>query len=124
MRMISIFTLAAALIASQAAAQSVTLPVRLDPSVNGAQSGRILVFAHRVQPGEKPSDRVDTNEFRPTDTAIAAREVEVLQPGATATVDGETDTFPAAFSALPPGTYRFQAVLDRDHSYNYTGRGI
>ena len=124
MRIIHVSMLAAALIAGPAMAQSVTVPVRLDPSVgDGAQSGRILVFAHKVAPGEKPSDEVDTNEFHPTDTSIAAREVEALQPGATATVDADSRAFPAAFSTLPAGTYRFQAVLDRDHSYNYGGRG-
>ncbi len=122
MRMIYISMLAAALVASQASAQ-ITLPVRLDPSIGAAQSGRILVFAHKVDPGDKPSDSVDTTEFAPSDTAIAAREVAALQPGATATVDGDADTFPAAFSSLPAGTYRFQAVLDRNHTYNYSGRG-
>ncbi|HTN39556.1 MAG TPA: hypothetical protein VLZ84_00305, partial [Asticcacaulis sp.] len=124
MRMISIFLLAVALATSQAAAQSVTLPVRLDPSISGAQSGRILVFAQKIQPGEKPSDNIDINIFHPTDTAVAARQVEVLEPGATATLDGETDTFPAAFSALSPGSYRFQAVLDTNNSYGYNGRGV
>ncbi len=123
MRIFCFSVLAAAFLASQASAQGVTLPVKLDPSVGGPQSGRILVFAIKVNPGDKPSDSVDTLEFQPSDTAIAAREVEGLLPGATATVDGETDTFPAAFSALPPGTYRFQAVLDRNHDYNYGGRG-
>src|SRR5208283_5374431 len=31
--------------------------------------------------------------------------------------------FPTPFSQLKPGRYAVQAVLDRDHSYNYTGRG-
>ncbi len=104
-------------------AQGVAVPVKLDPSIGGAQSGRILVFAQKVNPGDKPSDAVDSEEFKPSDTAIAAHEVTALQPGATATVDAETDTFPAAFSKLPAGTYRFQAVLDRNHDYNYAGRG-
>ncbi len=109
--------------ASLAAAGPVTLPVQLDSAFKSAQSGRLLVFATKVEPGAKPSDRIDASDWQPTATAIAAREVDALQPGATATVDGEIDTFPAAFSSLAPGTYRFQAVLDRDHSYNYGGRG-
>jgi len=123
MRIISILTLVAAMGASHAAAQSVTLPVRLDPSVTGAQSGRILIFAHRIQPDEKPSDSVDVDIFRLNEAAVAARDVAGLQPGAVATIDGETDTFLSAFSALPPGNYRFQAVLDVNHDYTYTGRG-
>ena len=123
MRAILISVVAAALLASQASAQGVAVPVKLDPSIGGAQSGRILVFAQKVNPGDKPSDTVDSEEFKPSDTAIAAREVTALQPGATATIDGETGAFPAAFSSLPAGTYRFQAVLDRNHDYNYAGRG-
>ena len=67
---------------------------------------------------------IDTSPFAPTETAVAAREIEaLLAPGQVATVDAEIGTFPAPFSALPPGTYRFQAVLDRNHDYNYGGRG-
>jgi len=123
MRMISILALAAGFAASNAYAQLVTLPVRLDPSVTGAQSGRILVFAHKVQSDEKPSDSVDVDIFRLNEIAVAARDVAGLQPGGVATIDGETDSFPFAFSALPPGNYRFQAVLDVNHDYTYTGRG-
>src|SRR5690606_41967893 len=60
------------------------------------------------------SDEIDSSPFRPTATAVAAREIHALRPGEVAQVDGETDTFPAPFSTLPPGAYRFQAVLDRD----------
>jgi len=98
------------------------IPVSVGASVGGPLSGRLLVFATMVTPGKKPADAVDTSPFKPTDTAIAGREVTALTPGQVTLVDADTDAFPSAFSRLAPGTYRFQAVLDRNHDYNYAGR--
>jgi hypothetical protein len=109
--------------AQQAAPEPGAIPVTLAPSIPGPESGRILVFAKRVEPGAAPATSIDTSPFEPTGTAIAAREIQALTPGEVARVDTETDTFPAALATLPPGTYRFQAVLDRNHDYNYRGRG-
>src|SRR5581483_8812645 len=55
--------------------------------------------------------------------AIASQEVARLEPGATVKLDADVTAFPTPFSQLKPGRYAVQAVLDRDHSYNYTGRG-
>jgi hypothetical protein len=63
-------------------------------------------------------DQIDTRA-----AAIAAREVARLEPGATVDFDADVTAFPTPFSQLEPGRYAVQAVLDRDHSYNYTGRG-
>jgi hypothetical protein len=109
--------------AQPAFADPVAIMVGAAPTLDGAQSGRILVFATRVEANAAPATEVDSSAFAPTETAVAAREVQALRPGGTAIVDGETDAFPGAFSALPPGRYRFQAVLDRNHDYNYNGRG-
>jgi len=106
-----------------AAADPVVIPVTTAPGQNAPLSGRLIVFAQKVEPGAAPAEEIDSSPFRPTDTAVAAREVHALRAGQIANVDGETDTFPTPFSALPPGTYRFQAVLDRNHDYNYGGRG-
>ena len=38
-------------------------------------------------------------------------------------IGGDDIAFPLPYSHLPPGDYYMQAVLDVDHSYNYTGRG-
>ena len=114
---------AAALAAVPAAAEPVTIPVTTAPSVSGPVSGRLIVFAQKAAPGGKAPAEIDTSPFAPTETAVAAREVGALAPGQVATVDAETDTFPMPFSKLAPGTYRFQAVLDRNHDYNYGGRG-
>jgi S-formylglutathione hydrolase FrmB len=114
---------AAALVAQPAAAEPVAIPVAMAPSIAGPVSGRLIVFARKAASGEKAPAAVDGSPFSPTETAVAAREVSALSPGETATVDAETDSFPVAFSKLAPGTYRFQAVLDRNHDYNYGGRG-
>jgi enterochelin esterase-like enzyme len=63
-------------------------------------------------------DQIDTRAI-----AIAAQEVARLEPGATVDFDADVTAFPTPFSQLKPGRYAVQAVLDRDHSYNYTGRG-
>jgi enterochelin esterase-like enzyme len=63
-------------------------------------------------------DQIDTHA-----AAIAAQEVARLEPGDTDALDADVTAFPTAFSQLKPGRYAVQAVLDRDHSYNYTGRG-
>ena len=104
-------------------ADPVTIPVAAAPSLQGPLSGRLIVFARRVEPGAAPETEIDVSPFEPTGTAVAAREIDGAGAGQVAAVDGEIDTFPAPFSALPPGTYRFQAVLDRNHDYNYGGRG-
>ncbi|KHM90089.1 hypothetical protein OR61_22985, partial [Xanthomonas vesicatoria] len=43
-------------------------------------------------------------------------------PGASVQIDLDNIAFPGGFSALPAGAYLFQAVLDPDHSYGYSGR--
>lgn len=122
------FPFAAALLAFAAPlaalADPVAIPVTVAPALAPAPlSGRLIVFAQRIEPGAAPQTEIDSSPFAPTQTSVAAREVHALTAGRTALVDGETDAFPAAFSTLPPGTYRVQAVLDRNHDYNYAGRG-
>ena len=99
------------------------IPVTLAPTVRGPETGRIIVFAKKVDAGAPVPDEVDTSAFEPTGTAIAAKETWSLRQGDVAEIDADADTFPASFGALPPGTYAFQAVLDRNHDYNYGGRG-
>src|SRR4051812_14217793 len=87
-------------------------------------SGRLLVFAKPLGPGDKrPVARVDMDQIDTHATAIAAQEVAHLAPGATVALDADISAFPTPFSQLTPGHYAVQAVLDRDHSYNYTSRG-
>ncbi|MBS0479371.1 MAG: enterochelin esterase, partial [Proteobacteria bacterium] len=105
------------------APRPVAIPVTVATSLGDHQSGRLIVFVERVKPRAKPSDAVDFNAFAPTGATIAAREVTDLRPDRPATVDMETDAFPAPLSKLAPGRYRIQAVLDRNHDYAYKGRG-
>ncbi|MEM1131923.1 MAG: alpha/beta hydrolase-fold protein [Pseudomonadota bacterium] len=105
------------------AAQPVTVSVTLAPDMETNQSGRLIVFVSPVEVDAEPQKSVNTSPLNPTETAVAARDIVAFSPGDIATVDGEVGSFPTAFSDLAPGNYRFQAVLDRDYSYNYRGRG-
>lgn len=122
MKHVILGALAMLMTAGAAAAQPVTIPVTLAPG-SAPASGRLLVFATRVQPGAAAQTDIDVSPFEPSGTIVAGREVTALAAGQSATVDGETDAYPQPFSQLPPGTYRMQAVLDRNHDYNYGGRG-
>jgi len=90
------------------AAQTFTAPV----------SGRLLVF---IKQGSGDKD-VETSEFHPEETWVAAQEVHDLAPGAAVEFDADQLAFPGPFSALTAGTYEAQALLDVDHSLNYGGR--
>ncbi|EQD48170.1 hypothetical protein B2A_08091, partial [mine drainage metagenome] len=80
-------------------------------------SGRLLVFIAKGS-GAK---RVSINEWRPNATWVAARNVHDLDPGASIDIDTDRIAFPKPFSDLHSGTYEVQAVLDVDHTYNYSG---
>ncbi|HEV2682481.1 MAG TPA: enterochelin esterase, partial [Rhodanobacter sp.] len=91
-------------------------------------SGRLLLFATDAKAAiaaakDGKVDEVDTSPFSPEQTSVAAREVSRLAPGQGVDIDADTLVFPAGYSQLPPGDYLVQAVLDVDHSYNYSGRG-
>ena len=97
--------------------------VTLEGAVDKGTSGRLLLFAMPASEAKDGKvDAVDTNPFRPTAVSVAAREVTWIAPGQSVDVDADGEVFPAGFSTLPPGEYLFQAVLDVDHDYNYSGR--
>ncbi len=81
-------------------------------------SGRMLVFL-TAGTGAK---QVDENPFAPTAVYVAAKEVSDLAAGKSVDIDTDDIAFPAGFSALKPGDYQAQAVLDVNHTYNYGGR--
>ncbi len=95
--------------------------VTLSNSATAPVSGRILIFVKQGS-GDK---EVNAEEFAPTATWVTAKEVHDLAPGASIVVDGANDAaFPASFATMPSGgSWEAQAVLDPDHSYNYSGRG-
>jgi hypothetical protein len=102
--------------------------VSLGAASTTPSSGRLLIFATLAKDAQAAAkdgkvDAVDTNPFQPKAVAVAAREVGRIAPGETIGVDADGTVFPQGFSKLPAGDYLVQAVLDVDHSYNYTGRG-
>jgi len=113
------------LIANAAPAMAATaapaqIPVTMSPSLGEHQSGRLIVFAKPLADPAKLDAMVTFDPFTPSAVWIAARDVGDLGAGKTVLVDGEIDSFPVPFSTLAPGLYELQAVLDRDHDYNYT----
>lgn len=54
-----------------ALAEPVAIQVGAAPTVRGPQSGRILVFARRVEPGVPATGEIDSSPFEPTGTAVA-----------------------------------------------------
>jgi hypothetical protein len=115
---------AATLFATTALSAQVVFHVSLGQGSATSVSGRLLVFAKPLGPADtRPFTAVNMDQIDTHATAIAAQEVAHLEPGAKVELDADVTAFPAPFSQLKPGRYAVQAVLDRDHSYNYTGRG-
>lgn len=102
--------------------------VALGGALTQPVAGRLLLFATNAAEAEAAAkggkvEEVDANPFRATQTTVVAREVSRLAPRQGVDIDTDGLAFPAGYSQLPPGDYLVQAVLDVDHSYNYTGRG-
>jgi hypothetical protein len=123
-RVHKLLAVAATIFATTALPAQVVFHVSLGQASATSVSGRLLVFAKPLGPAHKrPVAAVDMDQIDTHATAIAAQEVAHLEPGATLELDADITAFPTPFSRLKPGHYAVQAVLDRDHSYNYTGRG-
>jgi enterochelin esterase-like enzyme len=119
-----LLAVAAIVFATSARPAPVVFQVSLGRASATAVSGRLLVFARPLGPADKrPVPAVNMDQIDTRAVAIAARELARLEPGATVHLDADVSAFPTPFSQLKPGRYVVQAVLDRDHSYNYTGRG-
>ena len=84
-------------------------------------SGRLLIFL-KAGTGDK---EVNADELNPGSTWVGAREIQSLNAGASVEIDPDADgiAFPTPFASIAPGDYEVQAVLDVDHTYNYSGRG-
>jgi S-formylglutathione hydrolase FrmB len=127
-RFATLFAVLATAATAQSSAEApvrspVVIPVAADPSIGEHQSGRIIVFAKKLVDPAKPDKALEFDPFAPLEVSIAGREVTDLAAGKPALIDGEADVYPAPLSALTPGTYEIQAVLDRNHDYDYRGRG-
>jgi S-formylglutathione hydrolase FrmB len=89
-----------------------------------AGSGRLLLLFEKVDPAAaKAPEAVDADPFGKLDKAVAAREVAGLTGGAHIALYPGDAAYPVPLDRLPAGDYWVQAVLDRDHSYSYSGRG-
>jgi enterochelin esterase-like enzyme len=103
---------------AQSAPTHVFFRVQAASSLSAPISGRLLIFLKQGS-GDK---EVEVSEFHPSDTMVTAREIRDLAPGASIEVDADELAYPKPFSSLAAGTYEAQAVLDVDHTYNYSGR--
>src|SRR5215470_12978395 len=120
----NMLAVAATVFATTVLPAQVVFHVSLGQDSATSVSGRLLVFAKLLEPADKrPVAAVNMDQIDTHATAIAAQEVAHLEPGATVELDADVTAFPTPFSQLKPGRYAVQAVLDCDHSYNYTGRG-
>lgn len=111
-----LLVLAASTFAQQA--QHLFFRVTLPPNISQPVSGRLLLF---LQSGSGAKS-VDMDEFHPTSTYVAAKEIIDLNPGASVEIDMDDVVFPSPISSLPAGDYQAQAVLDTHHTYPYSGR--
>ncbi len=111
-----------------------SLSIQLDAKAQQAAQGRLLIFAREAKAAEAEAleqskgkssqvTKVDADPFQATATTVTAQEIGWLQPGQSITMNSGDIAFPKPYSELPPGDYYFQAVLDVNHSYNYSGRG-
>src|SRR3954453_21422285 len=120
----NLLTLGVTVFATTALSAQVVFHVSLGQASATAVSGRLLVFAKPLGPANRRAvTSVDMDQIDTHASAIAAQEVPHLEPGATVDLDADVTAFPTPFSLLKPSRYAVQAVLDRDHSYNYTARG-
>jgi S-formylglutathione hydrolase FrmB len=99
----------------------VNFTVQAPSSLAAPISGRLLIF---LKPGTADKE-VDTDQLNPTHVWVGAREIQSLAAGASIKIDPDAEgpAFPTPFASIAPGDYEIQAVLDVDHSYNYSGRG-
>ena len=95
--------------------------VQAPSSIPAPIGGRLLIFL-KAGTGDKAVDSIQLN---PSSTWVGAREVQSLSAGASVDIDPDAEGIasPSPFASIPAGDYEVQAVLDVDHSYNYSGRG-
>jgi S-formylglutathione hydrolase FrmB len=97
--------------------------IKVSPSLPGPVSGRLLIFMKQGQ-GDKEVDveQYSPTGFHPESTWVAAKEIRDVPPGESVELNANDQAFPHAFSQAPAGQWEAQAVLDVDHTYNYSGR--
>ena len=101
-------TAAALMVAGASAfAQSARFDVTVAPSAHdGPLTGRLIVAVSKV---EKPEPRL---MISPRGPAIFGVDLNQLPAGHTAVVDNSASSYPMKLSALPPGDYYVEAVVN------------
>ncbi len=95
--------------------------VELGPGLSTTPvSGRLLIF---MTSGAEAKDLVKPSLFDLDKFWIAAQEIHNLSTGGSIEVNSEKTVYPAAFSTAPAGAYQVMALLDVDHSFNYSNMG-
>jgi enterochelin esterase-like enzyme/uncharacterized protein (DUF2141 family) len=110
-----------ALLLIGAAEPETRFAVTLQPELVKDASGRLLVFAVPATDENRKSDAVDVE--RGAGVSVAVCDVQGFGASRSVTIDTLRGAFPGSFATLAPGTYRVQAVLDRNGDYNFAGRG-
>ena len=114
---------AAALALIGAAAPAARVIVTLPPALAGDAGGRLLLFAKPATSDNENTDAVDVGGRDQNMVFVAGRDVTSFGIEHAAVIDATSNAFPQSLAALAPGLYRVQAVLDRDNSYDFSGRG-
>lgn len=96
-------------------------------AISLASSGTTQQLA--AHPGEAAqqlnadTDIIDVSGPDAKSLSVAGRDVATFADNRSVAVDTDDMAYPRGFASFAPGDYRVQAVLDRDGSYNRTGRG-
>ena len=98
-----------------------SLAVVLPTALGSEGSGRVLVFAQPLTPGQKSGD-IDASVLAPTAVEVAGQDVQSFGAKHRITVDLDREATPKPFSDLSAGEYRIQVVLDPDGDYGRYGR--
>ncbi len=91
-------------------------------------SGRLLIFVENAKDAETAVKdgkvtEVDVDTLDPAKVIVVGKEVGHLAASQGVDIHADAISYPLPVTQLPAGDYYVQAVLDPDHSYNYTGRG-
>jgi hypothetical protein len=98
MKALFVLLLTSSAIAAQAMPVRVVFHVSLGQASATSVSGRLLVFVKPLGPTDKrPVAAVNMDQIDTHATAIAAREVAHLEPGATVELDADVTAFPTPF---------------------------
>jgi hypothetical protein len=100
------------------------IAITLPPGVMADAGGRLLLFAEPATSANVSAAAVDLGASEHSSVTVAARDVATFRHERSVTIDTQDLAFPTGFASLAPGLYRVQAVLDREGSYNYGGRGV